>query len=322
MRKSLLKTIVATAVVGATMALTSVAAMAAEYKWVPGADSKVTAADAPAVFGLVHNGALISSSSSDITGEFSEAIFDDGSKTINGKYGLNPNKEALTYIENGAVSSGKSKKFSIVTPTESGTMYVYVGRIGTGEKTGTFRIEPAEIQTVEGTTGYAFPLSEDKALASQETSFKQNDTVILSFEAEAGKSYAFYSNHDKNVVYGLKLVTSDTEEETLTPGVYDNTAKTGKVVVVADASQPAPSVYVVATVAAKDLTTGDKLIVNFNDKNKTTVETDTVYEAVNGVDTANFGGDYYYAVKIEGVSKNADVEQLKAFTFAIVSDIA
>jgi len=326
MRKSLLKTIVATAVVGATMALTSVAAMAADTVYNFANSSLSAFTFDPDTTPTNQLGA----DTSDFGGKVTIHGYTDKSGKIQKykpalvDYTNNANEYLSVACGSGTLAdtvftkaivstNGSTADFPFVSVSgikandEIEIYYFGADSKGASGKACGFDVKGAATGT--GATVAKDPSASTVAYLKTAKATKDGDIEI-------------YPTSGRVAIAAIVVKSaSGEEEETLTSGVYDNTAKTGKIVVTADAAA-APSVYVVATVTEGDLALGDKLIVSFNDKNKTTVETDTVYEAIDGVDTANFGGDYYYAVKIEGVSKDADVEQLKAFTFAIVSDIA
>ena len=286
MRKSLLKSVVAVAVVGATMAITSVAAMAATYVFDP---TTQTTGD---------TGYDESTGVGDEEEEKAAPTFEapfSGEGTVQKRSGT-VKVNGTTYYKSNvtSVEIKKNKGGAIIVDAPANSVIT-----ATISSTGSSNSTSGAITDANGT----------ELISSDVTgTLDSHGGVILKYEVtKAGKYKIVSTNSSRAVrVYQITLETSDD----LTEGVFAS----GKNKIIVSSG----NAYAVACIKKTDaFDTTESVTVTIGDQ---TFTTDTVYKAisVNGTEynASDLGTNYVYAVEITGVQNDANVAKIKGFTVA------
>lgn len=189
MKKTFLKSVVATAVVTAAVALSSVAAFAATTMWVPNDDGTT----APECFGMVYDSSKVLEMTASRKGTFKDAIFADGTGAVASKKGIN--------IQSGAAGLTDTKSIAI-TPNENGTISLYIARQSSNSGA-QIRLYNAETET------YALgeQIGENIMSGGRDTL----DMEAITFDVVGGNSYVIYSNNSGTGLFGIKLEGTGSE---------------------------------------------------------------------------------------------------------------
>lgn len=288
MRKSLLKSIVAATVLGATMAITSVAAYAADKTWVMTDYS--TKLNGSNVYADLGDGLEVNSNQ-----------WKDEEKSYDGvDYTgcIKLNKKDFTSAPD--MKSADAKANALAYDGKAGDVITWVGK-GNGIPY-TFRVA----ETADFSNPKDLGSTVDNKANLEEFSYTlKND----------GKVYIFAYNQQNAFVYSVS-VTKATATEELT---YDGVQSTNYGKVVVDKSNK--TAYVVAVVSKKEVEGADAnalLTLSFGSNNDSTaLTTDTVYTSVDGLSANDLGEGLFFAVKVTDLEKDADVEALMNFTYSI-----
>lgn len=208
-KKTLLKALAVTTVVGAVMAMGSVVVNAAPTMWVYN-DSGATTEDLklPEVFGTITTSSKAAiSGESNRSGAFKEGIFADGKKEVNGKSGLD--------ISTQTVDSGQLIQ---IAPKEDGRYEFFAIRVSGGGS--------SEFRVYE----YANGASGSKSVIASNATVGYNDTDVLPVVADLkqGKTYAFYCNSSSGgALFAIRFTPA--AEVTYTPNGSEPTVSENKV---------------------------------------------------------------------------------------------
>lgn len=309
MRKSLLKSVVAVAVVGATMAITSVAAMAATTTF--------TAAE----FASYDDG---------------KAIFTDGNVGIVIKTALDSSKTATATFNNGEyatdgkvtaaqIGKGNSKTYKEGNVTDAANVVIgdTLDVVDGVQKTITKGLEittqgAGEI-TVYGvlSTGsiYSAPAvlvdADNKILAAGNITKDKEDTKICTVPTFTIPKAGTYRFGVINNVSGLNVVAVKfTYHDAVLNGTTDTTVAT---VLSND------TYYAIALVSADTAANSNSLTVASGNN---TNETNEVFESAAGFEATDLGGastDYVYAVELTGVTAGKTLENIQRVVTATVA---
>lgn len=285
MRKSLLKSLVATAVVGATMAITSVAAMAA-----------TTTFDAT----------TLDSGSTNTTTEAKQQL--TAAELPSEAFGVEGTVQKRAKKDSDGNYTPETTSVEIAKKAKKGTIYPNAITV----KASKGDVITVTISSTGGsnTTAAAILDASDNALVT--------DSVTGTLDNGGGKILKYTATEDGT----YKIVSDDTGKGlrvyniTLTTGndLTQGVVKSGKNRIIVSNS----NAYAVACVKkTTDFDTIENVTVKIGDQ---TFTTDTVYKAVsiNGTEysASDFGTNYVYAIEISDIASDADVAQIMGFTVA------
>jgi len=187
MRKSILKALVSTAIVGAVMSISSVVSFAATTTWVFETDGSTF----PAAIGEVQ----CTDATATITGDtgrkatFKEAIFADGTNALAGKKGIDFSKQ-----------TGDFNRLFKFTPSAAGQYEFFIARTGGSE--GTFRLYSYD------EAGTSTQIGDDLKGYGRDTT----DIEPVTLEVEAGKTYGIYANNSGCGLFAVRFTDSGSME--------------------------------------------------------------------------------------------------------------
>jgi hypothetical protein len=309
MKKTFLKTLVATAIVGATVALSSALAFAGSITW-----NYEDTATVPAEFGFVDaDGAstlnATATAGTSRKGYFTENIFSDGTGKIAGHTGYDPNKNVATDLHK--ANEGRdalTTKYAGFTPTKTGTIKFYIISNNSSDKDDAIRFYHANTDEKVAAGHYVIGDQIGDVHALKNRDYETAGVDAIELPVTAGNRYVLYGN-TSTILVRMQFDYDDDDTETSEVGL---TTVTNGAVYVTDTDT-----YVIAGVSKDDINNGD--VVNVTIGNTVVSAGSTVYQNVDINDTTTVtntqvGADYIVAVKVAGANKDARVE---GFTVAV-----
>jgi hypothetical protein len=286
MRKTFLKTLVATAVVGATVALSSAFAFAATYTF-DADDYSSTDSITSAVTVGTDNFFTVNAST-----KKSWAIDDDGAKSV-GLVGGHTRR----FKTGGTIdASGRNIEFTV-------------------DKNATVVVE-----CLSGSSGTARPLVLYKGSVSKDVTpdsatvpgkvLGGKSTYFVAWTVDAGTYYVGSGDSGINI-YSITVETEDTAKSSLT-------VSNGAVYTIGSDS------YIVAAVSEDEASTATALTISLGNDGKELATSSTVYKAVNingqTINASDVGGAYLYAVKINGANTSDKATAVETFVKTLATE--
>jgi hypothetical protein len=287
MKKTFLKTLVATAIVGATVALSSALAFAATYTF--DADDYSTTGDITSTIKVgTDNFFTVNATSSKKWG-----VDDSGAKSV-GLTGAHTRR----FKTGGTIdSAGRNIEFTV-------------------DKNATVVVE-----CLSGSSSDARPLilckdSAGKTNASKTASVPGKvlggkSTYFVAWTIEETGTYYIGSGDSGMNIYSITVETEDTAKSSLT-------VSNGAVYTIGSDS------YIIAAVSEDEAKDATALTISLGNDGKEIASSDTVYESVvidgKTINASDVNGDYLYAVKVSGADTSDKATAIETFVKTLATE--